>query len=212
MENQTAYLKSLMEANQKWQSLESYAATNQVPIMDEVSMDFVCQLVNIQQPTNILEIGTAIGYSAIRMASKAPSTHIITLERNQEMIDVANNNINKFGLNNQIEVLPGDAVDHLINLQQTGYSFDFVFIDAAKAQYENFFKLSESLLQENGLIVCDNVLFRGFVANPEKAESPRLQKIANKINHFNTWLMNHKGYDTSIIPIGDGISISKKLS
>src|SRR5699024_11751425 len=73
MENQTAYLKSLMETNQRWQSLESYAAMNQVPIMDEVSMDFVCQLVNIQQPTNILEIGTAIGYSAIRMASKAPS-------------------------------------------------------------------------------------------------------------------------------------------
>src|SRR5699024_9516435 len=128
------------------------------------------------------------------------------------MIDVANNNINKFALNTQIEVLTRDSVDHLINLHQTGYSFDFVFIDAAKAQYENFFKLSESLLQKNGLIVCDNVLFRGFVANPEKAESPRLQKIANKINHFNTWLMNHNGYYTFIIPIGDGIYISKKLS
>src|SRR5699024_5800575 len=190
----------------------SSAASCTVRSMDEVRMDFRCQRVNIQQPTNIWGTGTASGYSAIRMASKAPSTHIITLERNQEMIDVANNNTNKFGLNNQIEALPGDAGDHLINLQQTGYAFDIVFIDSAKAQYENSFKLSESLLQENGLIVCDNVLFRGFVDNPEKAESPRLQKIANKINHFNTWLMNHKGYDTSIIPIGDGISISKKLS
>src|SRR5699024_7419870 len=114
MENQTAYLKSLMETKQKWQYLESYAPKNQDTIMNAVSMNVVCQLVNIKQPTNILEIGTAIGYSAIRMASTAPSTHIITLERNQEMIDVANNNINKFGLNNQIEVLPGDAVDHLI--------------------------------------------------------------------------------------------------
>jgi len=212
MENQTAYLKSLMETDSKWQSLENYATTHQVPIMDKVSMDFLCQLVNIRQPANILEIGTAIGYSAIRMASTVPYTHIITLEKNQKMIHVARDNINKFGLNNQIEVLSGDAVDHLINLQQTGYSFDFVFIDAAKAQYEHFFKLSEPLLEKNGVIVCDNVLFRGFVANPEQAESPRLQKLAKKINHFNKWLMNHEGYETSIIPIGDGISISKKQS
>src|SRR5699024_12615598 len=112
-------------------------------------------------------------------------THIITLERNQEMIDVANNNINKFGLNNQIEVLPGYAVDHLINLQQTGYSFDFVFIVAAKAQYENFFNLSESLLQENGLIVCENVLFRVFVANTVKIVTLSLRKHANIITHYN---------------------------
>src|SRR5699024_2878728 len=123
-----------------------------------------------------------------------------------------NNNINKFGLNNQIEVLARDAVDHVINLQQTGDSFDFVFIDAAKAQYDNFHKLSESLLREDGLIVCDSVLIRRVDAGRANGESPRLQKIANKIKHFNTWLMNHKGYDTSIIPIGDGISISKKLS
>src|SRR5699024_5848903 len=145
------------------------------------------------------------------MASQGRTPRVSPSQGSEEQRQVGTHPSPKSGLNSEIEVLPGDAVDHLINLHQTGYSFDFGFIDAAKAQYENFFKLSESLLQENGLIVCDNVLFRGFVANPEKAESPRLQKIANKINHFNTWLMNHKGYDTSIIPIGDGISISKKL-
>lgn len=212
MDKQSAYLEAFLTSNQKFQSLEAYAEEHHVPIMDKVSMNFLCQLVNIQQPLQMLEVGTAIGYSAIKMISSLPKAHLITLERDQNMIDIATKNIEEHGLNNQIEIMPGDATDSLMKLQTAGNTFDFIFIDAAKAQYERFFTLAESLLDENGIIVCDNVLFKGFVADSEAATNPRLKKLAGKIDSFNRWLMKHKAFETSIVPIGDGLAISKKRS
>ena len=209
-EKQHPYLESILPSDERFQPMEAYAEEHHVPIMDKVSVQFLCQLAMIQQPQKILEIGTAIGYSAIKLADTLPVAHIITLERDEGMIELAEQNIAAWKLNDRIKILAGEAADSLRELKDKESSFDLIFIDAAKAQYESFFKAAESLLSETGVIVCDNVLFRGYVANSDRASSPRLKKLAQKIDGFNRWLSGNEMYHTSIVPVGDGISISKK--
>jgi len=112
---------------------------------------------------------------------------------------------------NKIEIIHGDALQSIEKLISRGDTYDFIFIDAAKGQYKKFFTLVEPLIQSGGIIVCDNILFKGYVANPAKSDNVRLQKLANKIRSFNEWVMEQPNYHSSIIPIGDGISISVKI-
>src|SRR5699024_3239735 len=111
-----------------------------------------------------------------------------------------------------IQILLGDAIEVVQELVTEGNKFDFIFIDAAKGQYKQFFTEVEALLETKGIIVCDNVLFRGYVADESKNDNIRVQKLATKIRSFNDWLIKQPHYHTSIIPIGDGLSISVKMS
>ncbi|AIF43349.1 O-methyltransferase [Virgibacillus sp. SK37] len=204
------YLNDILPSSPEWaEKLEVEAKENHVPIMDRVSMNFVVQLVKMKKPTRILEIGTAIGYSALRMSEAFPDSEIITIEKDEVRYQQALSNIKENNKEHSIKVLLGDALEKLKELEDN--SFDFVFIDAAKGKYRDFFNLSERVLVNDGLIISDNVLFRGYVAKPEEAHR-RHEKMVEKIRGYNEWLLNHPHFSTSIVPIGDGVAISLKTN
>lgn len=204
-EEMNNYLVELLPDSEKWmEDLEAKATRDNVPIMDAVSMQFVTQLIRMYQPSRILEVGTAIGYSALRMLSAHPEASIVTIERDEARYNQALEEIRKNGKDNSIQVILGDALEEISKLDG---KFDFIFIDAAKGQYKRFFELASPLLSSKGVILSDNVLFRGFVAEPETA-SKRHKKMVEKIRDYNKWLMQHPNFTTSIVPIGDGVAIS----
>lgn len=190
--------------------LEQFAKENRIPIMDPVSIHFLTQLVRVKKPNSILELGTAIGYSALRMHEAYPLTTITTIERNEEMYKIAIQNLKRTNKSDVVQVVLGDAFDVIEQLKAEEKKFDFIFIDAAKGQYERFFTEVQSLLEDDGMIVCDNVLFKGLVVDESKLDNNRLQKIAKKVRQFNEWLVAQENFHTTIIPIGDGLSISVK--
>lgn len=197
-----------MDREKEIQEMEQYAKEHHVPIMDLVSVETILQLLRIVQPKQILEIGTAIGYSAIRMAKALPQTKIITLERNEQRYAQAVQNIDKLGMNGQIQVLFGDALEMAEKVKDHGL-FDVIFIDAAKGQYKRFFEHFEPALAPEGTVITDNVLFKGLVTE-ESIENKRRRQLVDKIKMYNEWIMSHPNYFTTILPIGDGIAISKK--
>ncbi|MFJ7727041.1 O-methyltransferase [Neobacillus sp. NPDC097160] len=188
--------------------MESYAKEHNVPIMELAGIETMLQLLRIHQSIKILEVGTAIGYSALRMASGLPNAKIVTIERDNERITVAKDFIQRSGIGEQITLIEGDALE--VEEQVSGHApFDAVFIDAAKGQYKKFFEMYENYLSHDGMIITDNVLFKGLVAERE-IESKRTRNLVKKIDEFNHWLMNHPDYDSVIVPVGDGVAISKR--
>ncbi|WP_173916059.1 O-methyltransferase [Halobacillus sp. Marseille-Q1614] len=203
------YLQSLLpEPSEKVKNLESYAKEHNVPIMEPLGIDFLMQLIRIHQPKRILEIGTAIGYSALRMLEASPKSQIITMERDEQRITEARKNIRAFNAEDRVIILSGDA----LNLKEEAARFtpyDLLFIDAAKGKYEEFFNLYAPLIADKGIIVSDNVLFKGYVADPSQTNS-RLSQMAKKIRNFNETLNSRNDYHTTIVPIGDGVAITVK--
>ncbi|MCG1022272.1 O-methyltransferase [Sutcliffiella horikoshii] len=190
--------------------MEKLAQLENVPIMDLVGMETLLQLLRLSQPRRILEIGAAIGYSAIRMAQAIPDVTIVTIEREEHRYQQAKQHIAEAGLSERIELIFGDALEVQAQIAQQG-PFDLIFVDAAKGQYERFFTMYEPLLNDLGVIITDNVLFRGLVAeNQETIEPKRIRNLVKKIDSYNRWLMEHPDYITTILPVGDGIAISKK--
>ncbi|MFB9761124.1 O-methyltransferase [Ectobacillus funiculus] len=189
-------------------NMEQYASEHGVPIMDRLGMEFMLQMLRLIQPKAILEIGAAIGYSGIRMASAVDDVHVVTIERDRDRYEKAVSYIQQSSVSERISLLYGDALEVFDEVQKHG-TFDVIFIDAAKGQYQRFFELYEPLLNEKGVIITDNVLFRGLVAE-ENIENKRIRSLVKKIKTYNEWLMAHHGYDTVIFPIGDGVAVSKK--
>lgn len=205
------YLDSLVPTrNDLVTKMEKLAQLENVPIMDLVGMETLLQLLRLSQPRRILEIGAAIGYSAIRMAQTIPDVTIVTIERDEHRYQQAKQHIAEAGLSERIELIFGDALEVQAQIAQQG-PFDLIFVDAAKGQYERFFTMYEPLLNDLGVIITDNVLFRGLVAeNQEIIEPKRIRNLVKKIDSYNRWLMEHPDYITTILPVGDGIAISKK--
>lgn len=206
---QDDYLTQLLPAADDWvHEIEQQAAADKVPIMDPVGINFMMQIIRLKKPQRILEIGTATGYSALRMLEANQTVSIVTIEKDDHRYRQAVQNLKRVGAGDSISVIHGDAIQVMNDLSMEA-PFDMVFIDAAKGQYQRFFELSSSLLSKSGFILSDNVLFRGFVADPEK-EHPRFQKIAKKIRDYNDWLTRHPDFITTIVPVGDGVAISNK--
>lgn len=210
MDELTKYLTDTLPVNTSWVELEKYAARHHVPIMDQVSMHFVLTILQMRQPAAILEVGTAIGYSSMRMAAELPHATITTIEKEAEMVEQAKNNFKTYSYQQQINVLQGDGLDVMKDLANQGSSYDCVFIDAAKGKYESFFELANDIISPKGIIICDNILFRGYVAGTDYPEQKRLQKLTEKLRRFNRSLLEDERYKTSIMPIGDGVSLSVK--
>lgn len=203
------YVQSLIPPRErKVEQLEAYAKKHRIPIMDVVSMDSLLHILKFIQPDRILEIGTAIGYSAIRMAQTIPNAKVVTIERDKEHYEQALSNVEMLHLSDRINVKYGDAFE-VAEMLESEPAFDVLFIDAAKAQYRRFFELFSPFVKRGGVIFSDNVLFRGLVGENENI-SNRLQAMANKMHDYNKWLFAHEQYDTTIIPVGDGIAISIK--
>jgi predicted O-methyltransferase YrrM len=204
------YIKQLIpDRDEQIKEMERYAQTYDIPIMETTGIEVMLQLLKIARPKRILEIGTAIGYSAIRMAKALPDAEIVTIERDKERYERALFYIKKTGTSGQIHVIFGDAL-HVYSDVAEAAPFDVLFIDAAKGQYQRFFELYEPLLAENGLIITDNVLFKGLVASEEPIENKRLRQLVAKIRRYNEWLANRNDYETIILPVGDGVAISRK--
>lgn len=189
--------------------MEEYARENRVPIMELEGIETMLQIVRIQQPTKILEVGTAIGYSALRMAEACPSAHIVTLERDQERYEKAENYFARSGMGDQITLIKGDALEQEDEVRLLG-DYDMIFIDAAKGQYKKFFEIYSQYLNDAGVIITDNVLFKGLVYEKAEIEKKRIRNLVQKIDQFNQWLMENDRYHTVILPIGDGVAISRK--
>lgn len=201
-----AYLSTLVPQRSELLSrLEAEAAAEGIPIIQLPGAQTLRLLLLMHRPTSILEVGTAIGYSTIWLAQAAPQAKVVSLELDQERIARARQNIAEAGLQERIEVIAGDAT---LGLPEH-YRFDCLFIDAAKGQYQKFLDLYLPHLSEGGLVICDNVLFRGLVAEPERAEK-RLRPLVDKLIRFNQGLRDHPSLETVFLPVGDGIAVSIK--
>ncbi|KWZ99898.1 MAG: O-methyltransferase [Anaerococcus sp.] len=183
--------------------IRNYGIENNIPIMKKESKEFLKTIISIIKPKNILEIGTAIGYSSL-LFSKYSNAKITTIEKSSKMADIAKANFKKY--NKEINLINMDAKKALSNINQ---GFDFVFIDANKSQYEYYFNKSLELLNKNGVIVCDNILFRGEITNDDIVNRRHITMVKN-LRKFLSHITNLDDYVTSIIPIGDGISLSTR--
>lgn len=185
--------------------MEDYAMLHDVPIMEAHGISFMCEFIKDHDIKNILEIGTAIGYSAIRMAQVREDIHITTIERDEERYHLAVANVLAMGLQNRIHIILADALESVVQGE-----YDLLFIDAAKAQYIKFFERYEVNLIKNGYIISDNLGFHGFVDNPESIHSRSLRQLIRKIKNYIAYLEERKDYETEFLKLGDGVAISKK--
>ena len=188
-----------------FKDMEEYAKENRVPIMLPDGIDYLCNLIKEKNIKNILEIGSAIGYSAIRMASIADDIKITTIEKDIDRYKIAVNNIDKYGLNERINIILDDALNTEINDE-----FDLIFIDASKGNNINFFNKYSVNLKKNGIIVTDNLSFHGLVDNPSLAVTRNQRGLVKKIKNYIEFLDNNQEFVTDYVTVGDGIAISRR--
>ncbi len=187
------------------EELEQYASINRIPIMQKDGIEFLTNYIKENKIKEILEIGSAIGYSAICMAKMDPSIHVTTIERDYERYTKAMENIHAFNLEHQITILFKDAFDVELNEM-----YDLIFIDAAKSQYIKFFQKFKKNLKQDGVIISDNLEFHGYVKQEERIQSKNLRQMVNKIRSYITFLKENQEFDTTFYNIGDGIGVSKR--
>ncbi len=194
------------ERNLEIVNLKEYAKRENIPIMQDEGIEFLTSFIEKKGIKDILEIGTAIGYSAIMMALVNPSIHITTIERDEQRYMEALKNIKKFDLENRITLIYNDALNVEIDNE-----FDLIFIDAAKGKNKDFFNHFEKNLKSDGYIITDNMGFHGYVETPEnELPSKNIQGIVRKIKDYIYFLENHMQYKTTIYKIGDGIAVTER--
>ncbi len=190
------------------EEIESYAKENRVPIVRKATQSLLKFLLAFAKPESILEIGTAIGFSALLMSEYGPeSCHITTIEKYEKRIPVARENFAKAGKEEQITLLEGDAAEVLKTL---GGSYDMIFMDAAKGQYLNFLPDALRLLAPGGLLVSDNVLQEGDVIQSRYAVVRRDRTIHARMREYLYELKHTPGLETVILPVGDGVALTTK--
>ena len=186
--------------------LEEFAFQNNIPIMQKDGIEFLTNYIKENNIKNILEIGSAIGYSAIKMALVNDDIKITTIERDKERHIIALDNINKFNLQDRINIINDDA----LNIELTN-KYDLIFIDAAKSQYIKFFEKFEKNLNTNGVIVSDNLSFHGLVEDESKTNNRNTKQLVRKIRKYIEYLKDNPNYKTTFYELGDGVAISIKL-
>ena len=205
----TQYIHSLDQGHGAFcDQIAKAARAGRVPIIRKETANFLQAMVAAKQPKRILEVGTAVGYSALLMAQVMPEgTDIITIEKYEPRIPVARRHFEEAGLSDRITLLEGDAGEILKELDG---SFDFIFMDAAKAQYINFFPDVLRLLKKGGILISDNVLQDGDIIESHFAVERRNRTIYKRMREYLYVLKNHEELETSIIPLGDGVTLSIK--
>ena len=188
------------------EDIEKYAAINNIPIMQKDGIEFLVNYIKKNNIKNILEIGSAIGYSAIKMAMVDSNINITTIERDNARYEIAVNNIKNFNLQNRINIINEDA----LNIELEG-KYDLIFIDAAKSQYIKFFEKFEKNLIVGGTIVSDNLSFHGLVEDDTKTQNRNTKQLVRKIRKYIEYLKNNSNYKTTFYELGDGVAISIKL-
>jgi len=186
--------------------IKEYAKINKVPIMQDEGIEFLTTFIVKHQIKSILEIGTAIGYSAIQMALVHDDIHITTIERDETRYLEALKNVKKFGLEKRITLLFKDALDVSLTDQ-----FDLIFLDAAKGQNIRFFESFEHNLNKEGYMITDNMNFHGLVFQDEGSiKSKNLRSLVRKIKEYRTFLENKDDYIVEFLSLGDGVAVAKR--
>ena len=198
--------RTLKPKNGLCAKLEEFAKENSVPISQPETIRLIELLIRIGKYKRALEIGTAIGYSAICMAN-AGCDFIDTVEINHDMADLARENVKKAELSDKINIYEGDACDVLKELNG---EYDLIFIDAAKGQYGLFFDESMRMLKKGGVLVSDNVLYKGMTATDELVLHRKIT-IVKRLRAYLDMLCGNPLLETDILPIGDGVALSFKL-
>lgn len=209
-ERMTAFINSFDKGNSAFlNELEQYAKSTNVPIIRPQMQSLLKFLLALKKPARILEVGTAIGFSALLMCEYAPSgCHITTIEKYEKRIPLAKENFKKAGKEDRITLLEGDALEILCNLEG---SYDFIFMDAAKGQYIHFMDDILRLLETNGLLISDNVLQDGDVLESRFAVTRRNRTIHARMRDYLYELTHNEMLETVILPVGDGVTLSTKL-
>ncbi len=189
--------------------LEEYALKTNVPIIRPQMQSFLKLLLAIKKPKQILEVGTAIGFSALLMSEYGPADcKITTIEKYEKRIPIAKDNFKKAGKDEQITLLEGDATEILKQLEGP---YDFIFMDAAKGQYIHFLPDILRLMPEGGLLISDNVLQDGDVMESRYAVTRRDRTIHTRMREYLYELKHHEQLQTDILPVGDGVTVSVKI-
>ena len=209
-ETMVTYINSLdTGSGQFLDQLELQAKKDRVPIIRREMQSFLKVLLQIKKPTKILEVGTAVGFSALLMAKYTPEdTRIVTIEKYEKRIPVAKANFQAAGMDHRITLLEGDALEILREMED---SFDFIFMDAAKGQYIHFYPEVMRLLAPEGILVSDNVLQEGDLIESHFAVERRNRTIYKRMREYLYVLKHDERLETSILPVGDGAAVSYKM-
>ncbi len=204
-----SYINSLDTGNSSiCDEIEREALAADVPIIRKEMGNLLKVLLALKMPHNILEVGTAVGYSSILMSENMPQDcHITTIENYDKRIPVARQNFKRAGKEDKITLIEGDALEVLQDM--TG-SFDFIFMDAAKGQYINYYPHIYRLLSDGGLLISDNVLQEGEIVQSKYGVTRRNRTIHERMREYIYLLTHEEGLVTSVVPIGDGITLSVK--
>ena len=194
----------LVEITEK-DKIKKKALENHIPIIMDDTLEVISKILNEKKPSRILEIGTAVGYSAICFSKFLNEDGIIdTIEREENMIVQAKENIKKMGLENSINILEGDAVEVLKTLNE---KYDVVFIDAAKGKYPIFLQESLRLLNKDGIIFADNILYKGYTLGDYNKHKQRTS--VRGLREFLRLLKENEELETKLLEVGDGLTITK---
>ena len=185
--------------------MEEYAKEKNIPIMEKDGIAFLMKFIKANNVKSVLEIGSAIGYSAILMASSSPDVKVTTIERDETNYMECLKNVKKCSFEQKVNVVFQDALE--LNLAE-GTQFDLIFIDAAKGQYKNFFEKYKYFLAPGGAIVTDNLKFHGYVGKSDTIESKNLRQLVTKIENYVEFLKSNEEFETHFYDIGDGLSVS----
>lgn len=204
-----AYINSLDCGNSLLlNEIEMEALAQKVPIIRKEMGNFLKVLIALKQPQSILEVGTAVGFSSILMSENMPQgCHITTIEKYEKRIPAARANFARAGKEKEITLLEGDALEILTELKGP---YDFIFMDAAKAQYIHFLPEVKRLMADNGLLVSDNVLQEGDIVESRFGVTRRNRTIHARMREYMYALTHDEDFITSIVPIGDGVTLTVK--
>lgn len=191
---------------ERLKEIEKFAKVNKIPILHFEARKILKELILKYQPENILEIGTAIGFSGSLMLLLSKSSKLITIEKSDEAIEIANQNFKALSLSNRVEVLKGDATEIIKTLKT---KFNFIFLDGPKAQYIYQLPFLLNLISDNGVILVDNILFRGLVKSNEPLPK-RYRTIVRNLRKFIQKVEENSTLKSEILTIGDGLMIIKK--
>lgn len=208
-ERMTSFINSYASPNSaKLDDLEKFSIETNVPIIRKEMQSLIKFLLSLQKPHSILEVGTAIGFSAILMAENSePDCHITTIEKYEKRIPVAKENFASFGVTDKITLLEGDATEILKGLNGT---YDLIFMDAAKGQYINFLPDILRLLSPGGVLLSDNVMQEGDILESKFAVERRNRTIYKRMRDYLYELTHNDDLTTVILPIGDGVTVSTR--
>lgn len=194
-----------MDQDYMIRKMEKYADEKGIPIMEKDGINFLSEFIKLNKIKNILEIGSAIGYSAINMALASSCVNVTTIERDKDRYIEAVKNVKTMNLDDRITLILADALEF-----NTSEEFDLIFIDAAKSQYLKFFNKFSNNLKEKGYIVSDNIKFHGFTFSDKSKLSRNLRQLVSKLEKYVDFLNTSTEFKTRFFDIGDGIAISRR--